>query len=277
MKKNLLILCSIASLNVFAQNIKLDIGKKITNKNSTIIDMDMGMGGQMKISNNTTSVIEITGEDDNIYKATNTVIKIVSNNEMMGQETNFDSDKKEDIESTTGKEMSKKLNVPVKLSVDKNTGRASELEKNTKVEDNPSVEVENPFASIMGGGDKAAENNTSEAFYIIPSNKKVGDKWSEEAELQGLKGVKKYEYTSLKDGIATLVLQTKGKGTISKEMKGMQFELEIETTGNATLIIDTKIGLVKKNTSNIEVTGNMNAMGQAIPITIKTSTLLENE
>jgi Family of unknown function (DUF6263) len=276
MKKILLTSLCFVTINLFAQNIKIAIGKKITSKSSSTIDMDMGMGGQMKMTNKTTSVIDIIAADEKNYKATNTVTKIVTSNEMMGQETTFDSDKKEDIESENGKVAGKNLNKKVNLEIDKNTGKAKELESNSKSVE-PLTEDENPFASFMGNGDKIAENNTSAAFFIIPTDKKVGDKWIENTEIQGLKAVKNYEYKSLIDGIAILNLKTIGKGTISKETKGMQFELEMETTGDATLTIDTKMGLVKKNAAIIDVSGTMNAMGQSIPITIKSNTLIEFE
>jgi hypothetical protein len=275
MKKiGLLSLCFVYLLSN-AQNIKLEKGKKITSKTVMSMDMDMGMGGQMKMVNNTTALIEVTGMDDKNYKATTTITKITSTSEMMGKETIYDSDKKEDRDSEAGKAFGKMLNKPTEVDVDKATGKAKEIPgaKVTAEDD----EDASPFAGLMGGGDKPNEATTAAAFFLIPADKKTGDKWTENTEIQGLKAVKNYEIKSLENGIATLLVKTTGKGSVTKEAKGMQFELDMETTGENTMIVDTKTGLVKKNTGTVEVTGTMGVMGQTMPMTIKTSVSTEFE
>ncbi len=269
MKKILVLSISFASLIAQAQNVKLEKGKKITSKSIMSMDMDMGMGGQMKMKTNTNSFIEITGADNKNYTATNTVTKITSNSEMMGKKMDYDSDKKEDRDGEMGKQFSKMLGKTVQLNIDKTTGRAKEIELVTKIasedEDNG-----NPFAGLMGSGEKVAEGSTDAAFYIVPIDKKVGDKWSENTEIQGLKAVKNYELKNLENGIATLLIKSTGKGTISKEVKGMTIELDMETVGENTMIVDTKTSLVKKNNGTTDVSGTMGVMGQTMPITIKT-------
>ncbi len=269
MKKIVILSLCFASLIAEAQNVKLEKGKKITSKSIMSMDMDMGMGGQMKMKTNTTSLIEITGADSKNYTATNTVTKITSNSQVMGKEMNYDSDKKEDRDGEMGKQFSKMLDKAAKINIDKTTGKAKEIEVVTKTASEDD-EDGNPFAGLMGSGEKVAEGSTSAAFFIVPSDKKVGDKWLENTEIQGIKALKNYELKSLENGIATLLMKSTGKGTINKEVKGMTIELDMETVGENTMIVDTKTGLVKKNSGTTDVSGTMGVMGQTMPMSIKT-------
>ncbi len=273
MKKSILLSLCFVSIFTQAQNIQLEKGKKITSKSAISMDMDMGMGGQMKMVTNTNSLIEVTGMDDKNYAATNTVLKITSSSNMMGKETTYDSDKKEDRDGEMGKAMGKMLNKPTEVSIEKTTGKATEIAPNKK--DKEEEEDANPFAGLMGGSDKIAEASTNAAFFVIPTDKKVGDKWVENTEVQGLKTVKNYELKSIANGIASVLVKATGKGTISKEMKGTQIEIEMETTGETTIIVDTKTGIVKKNTGTTDIVGNMSFMGQSMPITIKSTSTID--
>ena len=264
MKKFLLFSLCFTGLTVFAQGLKLETGKKINSNTTTSVNMDMGMGGQMKIDGNTFSLIEITGGDEKNYNAKSTTVKMKISQEGMGQLVNFDSDKKEDRETATGKELSKMLDVPATVVIDKNTGKVTEINKKALVEDT------NPMASLMGNAN-SAEASTAAAFFYIPNGKKVGDKWADSLNEAGMKGTKNFELQSIVDNVATIAIKTKSKGTISKEAQGMQFEIAMDGTGDGVIVVNTKTFLVKKSTLNNDVNGTLDMMGQSLPITIKSS------
>lgn len=265
MKRVILLSLSFTAINVFAQGLKLETGKKIKAITNTSVNMDMGAGGQMKIDGSTTNLIEITGIDDKNYKATYTITKMTMSQDIMGQTVNFDSDKKEDRETEVGKEMSKLLDVAAQLMIDKNSGKVQEINKQEVV-----VDETNPMASLMGNKN-SAEASTAAAFFYIPNGKKVGDKWADSVNEAGMKGLKNFELKSIVDNIATIAITTKSKGTISKEAQGMQFEIAMDGTGDGIILVDTKTSLVKKSTLNNDVNGTLDMMGQSLPVAIKSS------
>lgn len=273
MKKTLLLSLCFATVYVNAQNIKLDNGKKITATTTTSMDMDMGMAGQMKMNSKVTNVLNVTGIDDKNYKATNTITKLTMSQEGMGQNTNFDSDKKEDRESEIGKAAGKQLDKPAEISIEKSTGKVIEINKKTSPEDE---EDKNPMADIMGDT-QGAEVTAANAFFVIPSGKKVGDTWTDSTTEAGMKGIKNYVLKSINDGIATLSVKASAKGTLTKEAQGMQFEINMTSTGDGAMLVDTKNGLVKKNDVTSDVAGTLDVMGQSMPITMKmvSSTVFE--
>jgi hypothetical protein len=267
MKKiGLISLCFVVTF-AQGQNIKLENGKKIAQNTTSIIEMEMtAMGQQMKINSSTTNVITITGAEANNYKATNAITKITMTQEGMGQNVSFDSDKKEDVESEMGKEMGKTLNKSVEVTIDKGSGKATETNKKTEEK----TEDKNPFADLMGG----AANNSSEAlvsgaFFVIPADKKIGDKWTDSLNEEGMKGLKTFELLSIKDGTASIGLKTATSGTVSKEMQGMQIEMTMKNIGDGTMSVDTKSGIVKKNIVTGSTEGTMDLMGQSMPFSLK--------
>jgi hypothetical protein len=265
MKRILLLFLSFGAVNVFAQGLKLETGKKITATTTTSVNMDMGMGGQMKIDGSTKNLIEITGADVNNYNAQSTTVKMTMAQDGMGQTVNFDSDKKEDRETEVGKEMIKILDVKATVTIDKNTGKVTEINKKTVV-----AEETNPMASLMGNAN-SAEASTAAAFFYIPNGKKVGDKWADSINEAGMKGLKNFELQSIINNVATIAIKTKSKGTISKEAQGMQFEIAMDGTGDGVILVETKTFLVKKSTLNNDVNGTLDMMGQSLPITIKST------
>lgn len=265
MKRILLFSISLTAVNVFAQVLKLETGKKITSTTTTSVNMDMGMGGQMKINGNTTNLIEITGADNKNYNAKSTTVKMKLMQDGMGQTVSFDSDKKEDRETVTGKGISKMLDVAATVTIDKNTGKVTETNKKEVVADET-----NPMSSLMGNTN-SAEAFTAAAFFYIPNEKKVGDKWADSVNEAGMKGLKNFELQSIVDNVATIAIKTKSKGTIAKEAQGMKFEIAMDGTGDGVIIVDTKTFLVKKSTLNSDVNGTLDMMGQSVPLTIKST------
>lgn len=273
MKKTLLLSLCFATAYVNAQNIKLDNGRKITATTTTSMDMDMGMAGQMKMASKAVNVINVSAIGDKDYKATNTITKLTMSNEGMGQNVEFDSDKKEDRESEIGKALGQQLDKPAEISIEKNTGKITEINKKTSAEDETD---KNPMAEIMGDT-QSAEATAGIAFFVIPAGKKTGDKWTDSTFEAGLKGIKTYELKAINNGIATLGVIASAKGLINKETQGMQIEMNMNSTGDGTMLVDTKSGLVKKNDFTSDVSGTLDVMGQSMPITMKmvSSTIFE--
>ena len=269
MKKIIFLAFSIGILSVNAQQIKLEPGKKITSVSTADMDMDMGMGGQMKIKSSSMNVLSITDSDDKNYKGTNTITRMTMSQEGMGQSTEYDSDKKGDRDSEIGKTVGKELDKPIQILIDRTTGKATESNPEKTTE--PEADT-NPMAGMMGGmGEKTAAAMVSSAFFIIPQGKKAGDKWSDSTTEAGIKGVRNYELQSISKEEATILLKIVSKGVISKEIQGMQMEMNMNTTAQSIIRTNVTTGLVKKNSTTGTVEGTLDMMGQSMPISMKMS------
>ncbi len=117
----------------------------------------------------------------------------------------------------------------------------------------------------------------SAAFFIIPAGKKAGDKWTDSLSEAGMKGLKSYELKSVDKDEAIVIMNTTSKGSISKEVQGMQMEVNMNTTSESKIKTNTLTGLVKKNSTSATMEGTLDMMGQSMPITMKMTTEIEFE
>ena len=273
MKVYFLLLMMTLAINSFGQKnnfqVVLTKGQKFTVRTTSSQEADMGMGMEMK--NNTSSqnnflVIDVA---DKNYNVSNTLISLKVAMDAMGQQTTYDSDLKADSASEIGKAM-KNLNVPDTLSVNKYTAEVSDDKKaDTTSKEDKSNPMEGLFESL---GDQGAGMALSEAFLIIPAGKKIGDNWADSSATKEQKTVNTYTIQSIEKNIATIIVIGNITSNIQTEANGMQLTVTMTTKKNSEVITDVKTSLVQKRTTKSDIAGNLEMMGQSMPISGKATT-----
>ena len=273
MKKIFLLISAafIISPAVFSQNsnpIKIEKDRLILATVVSSSDMDMGMGMQMKTSNIASNKLLIIGVDATVYQLSNTVTKLKTDMDFMGQQTNYDSDKPADNESETGKAVAAKLNNPDTLSLDKLTGKVTRNKKSA--EEMPEVNQGNPLAGLMSSMNSSADVQVVEnAFFIIPAGKKTGDSWSDSTSDKSMKSKRIFTIKSIEGNTATISYS----GTIdvsgNQEIQGSEVAITMNTKLTGEIIFNPTTNLVSKRTMNSDINGTIEMMGQAMPVTAK--------
>lgn len=253
--------------------IMLQKGDKIRMISETVSDTDMGMGMQMKQDMNSTSILEVINVDDSSYTFGMTPTRMKMKMSMMGQDTEYDSEKGGDSDSEITKGMADKINKTDTVRVNKITGKTIF----SKTENDKAGE--NPLMGMMSAMGLGAENvNVVDAFfYTLPAGKKVGDSWTDSTMVKSMKTIKHYTLKSIDNGIATLDLKSTINGTGDTEMQGTSVSFTMNTTGNSTMLVDTKTNRVKKNSTTADLGMTMDVMGQSMPITSKSTTTVMYE
>lgn len=268
MKKAILLITFLSSFSLFAQKnkpISLSRGQVITITTTSNLDMDMGSGILIKNSSSSTNNVVVTGEDDKNYTISSALNKLVLSSDMMGQQNNYDSDKKDDKDSEIGKTVSEKLGKPVIVFVNKKTGNVVPEKKKEDIKD--SVD-NNPMIAMMQSFDSGEDDAiVKEMFFLIPFGRKIGEAWVDSTAKSEFKSKKTYTLKSVKDNIATVGLVGEVTGSTTMEMQGMQFDLSMNTKTTGEIIVDIKSGLVQKRNTNADISGNIDIMGQSTPIT----------
>lgn len=248
--------------------ISISIGQKIIVENT--ISMESSMSPGMDITNSTTSenLLEVKNNTDNNYTLSNSLTKIKVNMSMMGQASTYDSEKKEDQDSEIGKAFAGKLNKPTDIILDINTGKAIPAKQPEKKKE---VEEGNPMQGLLqmlgdNGGDDAI---VAGAFELIPQGKSTGDSWIDSSIDKTMKVVRTYTLKSVTDKEAVIGLLVIMDGTNTLEMQGMEIEFSSTTKTTGEIILNIETGLVKKKTSQSEITGSFQMMGQSVPISAK--------
>ena len=251
-----------------AAKIKLNNGQKIVVENIITIEASLGMG--MELTSNSTSVnaLEVKNSTDNNYTISNTLTKLKVNMNMMGQPTNYDSEKKEDNNAEIAKTFDEKLNKPVDIIIDNTSGLAIMLDKKVKKKD---TDEENPMDGLLNMFAESTDDAVvTGAFALIPRGKRIEDSWSDTAKAKDMQTIRTYTLKSITGNEALIQLGAITIAVNKIDMQGMEIEFKSNTKTAGEIITDISTGLIKKKNSTSDITGSFQLMGQDMPISAKT-------
>lgn len=251
------------------QGQKLQVDNTISATNS--VEM-MGQSMDVKMDIIMASQLEVKEKRDTAYNISFVTTRIATNMEMMGQTTNYDSDKKDD-DNEMAKAMKDKINVPVEMEVN-NDGKVINIKKDTTKPVNKEADaMASMMSSMNAGGDE--RTTAGNIFLVLSKDLKTGDKWSDSVITTEGKTYNDYTIVST-DGDSTKVTLT-GKQSIIKsiEAQGMEMTVTLENKLSGEIIVDKKTSVVTRKSVTTEGTGTTEIMGQSVPMTTKgTSTSL---
>jgi len=259
----LLCVAVLATGAAHAQKIAVSKGLKLEMVSNMKMTMTMEMMGQ-NIDNNTETSnitqIELKEVNPASYLFANTVTKMVMHTTMAGQEMNFDSDKKEDLDGPMGAGMKNVLNTPQEIVVDKQ-GRIME-----KKGDSASG---GGFSDMMNMGG-LLKGQPYPALATLPGHSiKTGDSWTDSTgNMATFKAVTTYTVKGItKDEVLLdFISQVAKKGTM--EQQGMQIDLDMAGTVKGSSSYEAATGILKKNDSTSDIKGTMGIMGQSAPMSM---------
>jgi uncharacterized protein DUF6263 len=266
MKKITLLFAAAITLStaINAQNnasLQLAKGQKyqVENKMETTSSTEM-QGQTMETKANIASNynIAVTDKTGDNYNLTNTISRIVMNMSMMGNEINFDSDKKEDMSGTMGQGLKDFINKPQQVVIE-NTG---------KIVNQPGTD--SSVSQIAKQLNFAASGYGAQmTFLALPKNLKTGTTWSEKTDDNGISRTTAYTVKDVTGNIATVSFT----GTVTTDTKMEQQGMEISTKTSGKFSgeekVDSKTGVIQSSNTTGEATGTVSAMGQDFPTSSK--------
>jgi Family of unknown function (DUF6263) len=289
MKKNILFTISIvfAFTGTFAQNngtVALNKGQKYTLQSKVTTSSSSEIQGQtMETNADITTVydIEVTdifkpaGVKDSNYKMNNKISAIKMNMNSLGQNINFDSDKKEDMDGEIGSNIKGIINQPNNVVMDKSGNIILDAEASTKSDSSTANDATGQTEMILKQmGDPVQQGYGAKlAFMPISKKAKAGSSWQDSASADGVTRVTNYTIKEINGNIATITVSGTENRDTKVEMQ--QMEIETKTTGKFTgeQNVDITSGAILKNTISMDATGTLRVMGQDIPTTIKATTV----
>ena len=249
--------------------ISVSPGQKIhqtTNQISTMFQTVQGNEIEIKSSITLSVDLEIKKSTPTI-ELSNTISHLQLQTEVMGNTTNFDSDKKEDKVGQIGQMLKDVLgkSFDATLSVD---GIVFKSDKDKS---------EKEAASNLLGS--SIDDIAKESFLAIPKHLKSGDSLVVVGDITDKDNSKTVTYSveSINGNDATVSF----KGSeISKKTKNIQ-NIEALVTSNSTfsgtILLEITSGLIKEKKSTIEAKGTTEVMGQSIPFSLKQTVVTSNK
>jgi hypothetical protein len=250
--------------------ILLSPGQKIIVEN--VVSMESSMSPGMDMSNNSVSenTLEVKSSTDKNYTLSSTLTKLKMELNMMGQNTSYDSEKKEDQASEIGKSVGDRLNKPSEVILDNSTGIASLVLK--KKESKGDADDPNPMQGILKMFDNSSDDGiVSGAFELIPPGKDTGDTWADSTVEKDMKMVRNYKLRSLNGNEALIELHSVIDAVNTLELQGMQVDMNSSTKSTSLITADVVTGQVRKKSTTAEITGSFQVMGQSVPLSAKVS------
>lgn len=285
MKKLTITLLGIFSIAlVFAQNnqtattndrarILLATGQKIVIESNVTSETSLGMGMEFSLSSTIENSLEVKNNSARQSTISNTLTKIKMNIDGMGQAINYDSEKTDGATPEITKTFEDKLNKPTDIIIDNATGKLIAGEKKEKKPGLDNEETDNPMQGMLAMFTENSDDDVvAGAFELIPVGKSVGNSWIDSTMTKDMKSIRIYTLKSVTDNEAVIQLDAVMTSKNKLDIQGMELEFDMATKSTGDIVTDINSGLVKKRTTQSEITGSFQLMGQDMPISGKTNT-----
>ena len=260
--------------------VKLEAGKQYTVTTITKSNMTQeAMGQTMEIPIDATNkaTLTIKAASDKGYESTYITDRVQFAANMMGQDMNYDSDKKDDKDGPMGKTMNKLVGKETSFVVN---GAGNIIKETIVKQTQEKSDEEGPdmMTGMMGIG--MSEASTCPVFNLFVNNTelKIGDSFVDSSTVNDKDGSTKtsttYILKEIKDGKSIFTLN--GQVAISKkmEMQGMEMTTTTASKSTGDMIVDVATGLLNSKSIVTETTGSVDVQGMSIPITGKTTTTI---
>lgn len=230
----------------------------------------MGQSMDFNIETNTKSHYEIKDASSNSFSIANTVKRVAINMSGAGQERQFDSDKKEDLDGQMGAPFKNRIGKTTEFTIN-NQGIV------TSVKD--TAEKLDEAMGMMGTMSGSAGEMTAErvgtrfrALSNIPAKGvKVGDTWVDSTGDIKNRVLTSYTLKSVSGNEAVVSLT--GTSLVNKDVEQGSMAMHIEMKGESTgeCIFDLVSGIVSNMKSVTKSTGTVEVMGQSVPLKMESS------
>jgi Family of unknown function (DUF6263) len=271
MKSILITLIAVSATTlVFSQTAKysdriiITQGQKLTVQNNISFEANFGAGMDLTSTSATENALEVKNSSDKSYTISSTTKKIKVDMNMMGQSTRYDSEKSQGPSNDIEKVLAEKLNKPVDILVNNYTGAVyNEMVEKKDADGNPVGGMVNMFA------DNSDDAIVDGAFELVPQGKAIGDSWADTSVSKEMKRINRYTLKSVAGSEAVIQLDAITNAINKVELQGMQIEFKTETKTTGEITTDVSTGLVRKKTTQADIKGSFQLMGQEMPISAK--------
>lgn len=251
----------------------LPIGRqlKITTVVETATSSEMGMGDMdMKITSSRNAKVIADKNEKLVIAFTND--KMLGEVTLMGQVQKLNSE--EENEGIFKELVDNFKNGKVSYySINKKDGSSESTDINGKMLPTEEIDKEDPAFALQMGSDGGNLN----LFKILTSKIKVGDKFYDTVNMNGMNTVSEYIIQQIDEQSTYLDITSKISGNSTNDIQGQGLTTTSQGTGKGSLIIDRKTGLSKKSVMEVvmNMTMEMGSESMEMKSTTKATTTIE--
>jgi hypothetical protein len=272
-KKLIILSLLMMAFGCYAQKVKLTLVKGDKYEVSTKMQVNstlslMGQEMENNVDNTTIQTIEVKETRANETDLVSVITKLLSNMQAMGQDMNYDSDKKDNsgpLSETMDKMIGKIKNITVDAS-----GKIIKEDKD---------DAEAALGSIAGSETGNGIALLQQAF--IGKEMKIGASWNDSVVNNSDKmmttTVGTYTVSSVNKETNTAIIMFAGNQNSSGTMEQMGQEMAMTTSSkvDSRFEVDINTGIIRQSSSTSNGNSTIDAAGMSIPVTIKSTTLTQ--
>ena len=273
MKRITIILFALTSaLITLGQSINLTKGQKffVDNKISAVTSQTfMGQPIESNAELSTKYSIVVKDIKDNNYNLTNTFTKMKMKMSAMGNDVNFDSDKKEDMAGEYAASFKDLINKPKEVVIDR-SGKVLNVGKEISADTIQSDVMKMMIGQLLGDPEETGYG-VNIAFVSTSSKISTGYNWTDSSNKDGIQRTTIYTVKEIKGNDAVIAIT----GTLNTDAKSQMQGMNIVNRSKGTLtgqeILDITTGVIKERSTVLESKGTIlvEAQGMEIPMTTK--------
>ncbi len=275
MKKiTLIVLLAGFIITAFAQNgnINLTRGQKILVDNKiTAVTTQTLMGQSMESNAEILSKYSIEVKDikDNNYILNNTFTKMKAKMSAMGNDINFDSDKKEDMAGEYAASFKDIINNPKSVVINRSGKILNSNKPEIKSTDAQSNIMKMMLDQLLGDPEETGYG-IDLAFVSTPSKIITGYNWTDSSNIQGIQKFTTYTVKEIKGSEAVITITGILNTDVKSQIQGM--DIANKSKGNLTgeAIVDIATGVIKQKTTTLESQGSVSVVSQGLDIPMTT-------
>jgi len=255
---------------------------EMTAQTKAVITQEVaGQSMDMNVNSTITRSFDIEDVTNGTAKIEHKVKRLQFSFDVMGQSQSFDSDKPEDLKTEIGKSLEKSVKNKYTISVNEN-GTIVNVKAD---DDNPNKNEESTDNDMMGnimgqfaeGLEVPKTGDVISLKVVDVAQLTKGQSWTDSLS-GGESGTVKYTVTNITP--SEILIDYVSDGTTKRKQEvggGMEVDVSMTNKTSGVITLDKKSGLLKQRTLISEGSGNMEAMGQKIPMKSKiTATIAVN-
>ena len=259
----------------FAQatgNINLIKGQKFSVDNKiTAVTTQTLMGQSMESNAEISSKYSIEVKDikDNNYNLTNTFTKMQAKMSAMGNDMNFDSDKKEDMEGEYAASFKDIINKPKSVVIDR-SGKLLNINKTETNHAGTQPDIMKIMLDQLLGDPEETGYGSDIAFVSTPSKIITGYNWTDSSNKDGIQKSTTYTVKQIKGTEAVITITGILNTDVKSQMQGMDIVNKSKGNLKGEEIVDITTGVIKQKITTLESQGFVSIVSQGMDIPMVT-------
>ena len=247
-----------------------------TNVTTAFAQQIMGQAIDFHVSGTAVHNYKVTNTTEDNHTLHHSMNQLSFRFDGMGNKVNFDSNNPKDMEGQFGKPIKEVLNKNYDIIIDPN-GKVlmAQPEKIAAGNLDDRMRIIAEMLKDLTNLVQPPKKGEGSFFRVLPENNaSIGESWSEKGTTDFGEFSNTYTLAEITDSTCIVNFTGISSATTKSELMGAETTTSLNNKSSGIIIVDKATGIVREKKFNTETTGTTLAMGNSLPFTSKTTTVI---